>query len=269
MTLYLIGIGLAGEKDISVKGLEIIKRCDKVYLEDYTSILRCSLQDLEKFYGKKIIPASREMAEQGEDHIVEEARGKDVAFLIAGDPFSATTHIELLKQAHLLGVPVKVIHNASILTAIGITGLQLYKFGKTTSIPFTENYATLETPYTVLQENQKMGLHTLFLLDLQPEKQKFMAVNEALEILEKIEAEKKEGLIHGQLLVIGCARLGSDDFVVRSGTLQEIRGYDFGQTPHCLIIPGKLHFVEEEMVGFWGKDSKNRNELATQRMLEK
>jgi len=269
MTLYLIGLGLADEKDISVKGLEIIKRCDKVYLENYTSLLRCSLVDLEKFYGKKIIPASREMTEQGEDHIVAEAREKDVAFLVIGDPFSATTHIELLKQAHLLGIPVKVIHNASILTAIGITGLQLYKFGKTTSIPFTENYAALETPYTVLKENRKMGLHTLFLLDLQPEKQEFMTVNEALEILEKIEARKKEGLIHDQLLVVGCARLGSDDFVIKSGTLQEIKSYNFGQPPHCLIIPGKLHFVEEEMVGFWEEDNKNRKERATQQMLEK
>jgi len=269
MTLYLIGLGLADEKDISVKGLEIIKRCDEVYLENYTSLLRCSLADLERFYGKRITLASREMVEQGEDHIVEEARKKDVAFLVVGDPFSATTHIELFKQALLQGVPVKIINNASILTAIGITGLQLYKFGKTTSIPFTENYATLETPYTVLQENQKMGLHTLFLLDLQPEKKKFMTVNEALEILEKIEAEKKEGLIHGQLLVVGCARLGSDDFVIRSGTLQEVKDYDFSEPPHCLIIPGTLHFVEEEMVRFWRKDSKNRIELATQRMLEK
>ncbi|MBI1968959.1 diphthine synthase [Candidatus Woesearchaeota archaeon] len=259
MTLYLIGLGLADEKDISVKGLEIIQRCDIVYLEDYTSILRCSLPDLEKFYGKKIILASREMAEQGEDHIVEEAREKDVAFLVVGDPFSATTHIELLKQAHLLGVPVKVINNASVLTAIGMTGLQLYKFGKTTSIPFAENYAALETPYTVLKENQKMGLHTLFLLDLQPEKKKFMTVNEALDILEKIEARKKEGLVHSKLLVVGCARLGSDDFTIKSGTLQEGKGFHFGEPPHCLIIPGKLHFVEEEMMGMWKKLGKEKN----------
>ena len=37
--LYLIGLGLAGEKDISVKGLEIIRQADRVYLEAYTSIL--------------------------------------------------------------------------------------------------------------------------------------------------------------------------------------------------------------------------------------
>lgn len=37
--LYLVGLGLADETDISVKGLEIVKQSDRVYLEAYTSIL--------------------------------------------------------------------------------------------------------------------------------------------------------------------------------------------------------------------------------------
>lgn len=37
--LYIIGLGLADEKDISVKGLEIVKNADRVYLEAYTAIL--------------------------------------------------------------------------------------------------------------------------------------------------------------------------------------------------------------------------------------
>ena len=37
--LYLIGLGLADETDVSVKGLEIIRRVNRVYLEAYTSIL--------------------------------------------------------------------------------------------------------------------------------------------------------------------------------------------------------------------------------------
>ena len=37
--LYIIGLGLADEKDISVKGLEIVKKADRVYLEAYTAIL--------------------------------------------------------------------------------------------------------------------------------------------------------------------------------------------------------------------------------------
>jgi len=252
MTLYLIGLGLSSEKDISCRGLEIIKKCDTIYLENYTSLLQCTVKDLETFYGKKIILADRELTEQKEEQLVLEAKKKEVAFLVVGDPFSATTHIELFRLAKEKNIPVKVIHNASVLTAIGITGLQLYKFGKTTSIPFLEDHPQLETPYLVLKENQQQGLHTLMLLDLKPELHQFLTVNGALEILLQIEARKKEHLITTKTLAVGCARLGADNFLVKSGTVAEILKFDFGKPPHCLIFPGKMHFLEEEMVKMWG-----------------
>jgi diphthine synthase len=37
--LYLVGLGLADEKDITVKGLEIVKKAGRVYLEAYTAVL--------------------------------------------------------------------------------------------------------------------------------------------------------------------------------------------------------------------------------------
>jgi hypothetical protein len=37
--LYLIGLGLSDETDITIKGLEIVKKASRVYLEAYTSIL--------------------------------------------------------------------------------------------------------------------------------------------------------------------------------------------------------------------------------------
>lgn len=260
MTLYLIGLGLHDEKDISVKGREIVKQCDLIYLENYTSILSCSLQDLNRFYGKndnnskngqKIIPCSRERAEQGMESIVEEARTKKVAFLVVGDPFSATTHIELFRLAKEKKVPIQVVHNASVLTAVGITGLQLYKFGRTASIPFPEDVPDAEAPYDLLKDNQSLGLHTLFLLDLKPEKKKFLSISQALHILENIEGTRKKGLITDSLLVLGCARLGADDYTIKAGPLSKIKKVDFGQPPYGLIIPGKLHFMEKEMVGLW------------------
>ncbi len=251
MTLYLIGLGLGDEKDISIKGLEAVKQCAKLYLENYTSILQCSVSQLEKLYGKKVQVVGREFCEQGADKLVQEGKKQDIALLIVGDPFSATTHTEIFKSAKKTGVPIIVINNASILTAIGITGLQLYKFGKTTSLPFPEEQPNVETPYLVLGENQKMGLHTLILLDLRPEEDKFVTVNQALEALEQMEKRKKNRLIHPDLLVIGCARLGSKDFLVKSGKLKYLKKFDFGKSPHCLIIPGKLHFAEEEMLEEW------------------
>ncbi len=248
MVLDLIGLGLADKKDISVKGLEIVKKADKVYLENYTSLLQCSVGDLEKFYGKKIILADRETTEQGDEKIVEEARTKKVAFLIVGDPLSATTHIQLFKLAKEKRVEVKVIHNASVLTAIGETGLELYKFGKTTSIPFLDEHPNLETPYQVINDNLKIGLHTLCLLDLKPAENKYMTIKEALEVLEQIERKKKGKIINEKSLVVGCARLGSNNQLIKAGTSAELKKIDFGKPPYCLIIPGKLHFVEEEMV---------------------
>lgn len=248
MTLYLIGIGLSDEKDISVRGLEIIKRCDIVYLEDYTSILQCSLKELERFYGKQICLADRRLTEEETEKIVSEAKTKEVALLVVGDPFSATTHIEFLKLSREKNVSFRAIHNASILNAVGMTGLQLYKFGKTTSLPFREDHPQLETPYVVLKENKKRGLHTLFLLDLNPEQKRFMAIAEGLEILEKIEKRKKEKIIFPKLLVVACARLGSEDYVIKAGTLEKIKQSNWGKPPYSLIIPGKLHFKEEEIL---------------------
>lgn len=252
MTLYLIGLGLSDEKDISIKGLEIIKKCEKVYLENYTSLLQCPLENLEKLYKKKIILANREKTEQQFQQILTEAKTKEVAFLVVGDPFSATTHTELFKEAKEKKISVKVIHNASILTAVGITGLQLYKFGKTTSIPFLDNYNSLETPYNILRENQYLDMHTLFLLDLKPEENKFMTVNQALDILETIEKNKKENIIKKGMMVIGCARLGSYNYMIKAGSIEKIKKVDFGKPLHCLIIPAqKLHFAEEEMLKMW------------------
>ena len=127
--LSIIGIGLNDEKDITLKGLELVKQSDFVYLENYTSILQCDVKSLEKFYNKKIILADRKIVEQeAEKTILANAKTKNVSLLVVGDTLSATTHIDLLKRARDLGIKVNIVHNASILTAVAETGLQLYKF---------------------------------------------------------------------------------------------------------------------------------------------
>ncbi|MCK4589644.1 MAG: diphthine synthase [Nanoarchaeota archaeon] len=246
MTLYLIGLGLNDEKDITVKGLEAIKKCKYLYLEYYTSILQIKPEKLEKFYKKKITLAGRELIEKRADEILNKSKKFDTALLIIGDPMSATTHIDLFLRAKEKNIKTEVIHNASILTAVGITGLQLYKFGKTTSIPFAENYWALETPYNVLKQNQKQKLHTLFLLDLNPLENKFMSINDAIDILLKIESKKKNKIFSKKTKVIGCARLGSKKPLIVYDEAQKLMKKDFGKPPYCLIVPGQLHFMEEE-----------------------
>ncbi|KAI4468615.1 diphthine synthase [Holotrichia oblita] len=128
---FLIGLGLGDPKDITVKGLEIIKKCSRVYLEAYTSILSCGTEALEEFYGRNLIVADRDLAEQGADEILEGAHELDIALLVVGDPFGATTHTDLVLRAKEKGIKVQVVHNASILNAVGCCGLQLYMFGET------------------------------------------------------------------------------------------------------------------------------------------
>ncbi len=237
MVLYIIGIGLNDEKDISVKGLELVRSSDVIYLENYTSTLNVPVSNLEEYYGKDVILADREMVENNVQEIIEEAREKDVAFLVVGDAFAATTHVGILLDAKKQGVDVQVIHNASVFNAVSDIGLFLYQFGKITSIPF--NNKDVKTPVNVFNDNYKLGYHTLFLLDLDPKNNRFMRVSEAVDYL-------TENGVSGELIAIGCARLGGSDQEIRVGTLSELGSFNFDKFPQCLIIPGKLHFIEEE-----------------------
>ena len=243
MPLYFIGLGLSNEKDISINGLEAVKKCDIVYLENYTSILNCKKEDLEKLYSKKIILARRSLVEADNNEIIENAKAKNVAFLVIGDPFAATTHIDLFLRAKKEGIKCNVIHNASIASAVGITGLQVYKFGKITSIPLENE--NIETPYDVLKGNLSLGSHTLFLLDLNPDEEKFMSVNDAIRYLLKVELKRNERIFSEKTLCVGCARIGSESQVIKAGSAKDLLKFNFGKPVHCLIVPGKLHFMEE------------------------
>jgi len=237
MALYMIGIGLWDASDITLKGLELIKDCDFVYLENYTSRLNPPIEELEKLYCQKIIPADRDMVENRTEQIISSAENLNVAFLVMGDPFGATTHSTILLAARKKGIPVKIIHNASIISAIGEIGLELYKFGRITSIPFDNKDVT--SPYDALQKNQSMGLHTLFLLDLNTPEEKYMTVAEAVQFLIRLGLQKDQ-------LCIGCAGIGSPASEFKAGPAGEILTASFSLSPQCLVIPGKLHFMEEE-----------------------
>ncbi|ERN08094.1 hypothetical protein AMTR_s00284p00011000, partial [Amborella trichopoda] len=167
--LYIIGLGLGDEKDITLKGLEAVKKCERVYIEAYTSLLSFGLSSnglstLEELYGKPLIVADREMVEERVDDMLYEAREFDVAFLVVGDPFGATTHTDLVVRAKKLGVEVKVIHNASVVNAIGVCGLQLYRYGEIVSVPFFTETWRPDSFYEKICSNRLHGLHTLCLL---------------------------------------------------------------------------------------------------------
>jgi diphthine synthase len=247
--LYIIGIGLADAGDITVKGLDAARNSNNVYLDSYTSPLLFPLASLEKKLDRKIIRADRKMVEQEpEETILKGAKEGNNAFLVVGDALSATTHIDLMLRAQKLGIETEIIHNASILTAVAETGLQLYKFGKTASIPFPNDASSYlpNTPYDILKQNKSIEAHTLFLLDLHPAENKFMTVAEAVNYLLKIELTRGERVFLPETVCVACSCLGSKKQIIRVGKAKELVKDSFGKPPFCLIAPGKLHFMEEE-----------------------
>ncbi|RLE39435.1 diphthine synthase [Candidatus Woesearchaeota archaeon] len=248
MTFHIIGLGLNDERDITLRGLDIIKKCKQIYLESYTSKLNCSKQTLEKLYKKRIRLADRILVEQNPEVMLQRAKKEDIALLIVGDPLSATTHIDLILRARELKVEVNVVFNASILTAVGITGLQLYKFGKTTSIVFPQQSYFPESAYDTIKMNLKNKLHTLCLLDIHAEKKRYMTIGEAIDILLRIENKRKENVFTRNTLVVGCSCLGANNQVI-AGKASEILKKRFKQGMQCLIVPGELHFMEKEFLG--------------------
>ncbi|GFH07123.1 TP_methylase domain-containing protein [Haematococcus lacustris] len=203
-------------------GLEVVKACSRVYLESYTSILLCNKDKLEALYGKEVVVADREMVEMSAETILEGAEQQDVAFLVVGDPFGATTHTDLLLRARELGIPVRVVHNASVMNAVGAAGLQLYRFGEAVSIVFFSPTWQPDSFYDRIRDNRRAGLHTLCLLDIKVkepnldmlargrtvyEPPRYMTVNTAIEQLLLIESRRGEGAYDGDTTCVGIARL--------------------------------------------------------------
>ena len=246
--LYLIGLGIYDERDITLRALEVLRDVESVYAEFYTSASNVNLKNLEELIGKRIHVLSRcDLEEHPEGNVLKDSSKKKTALLSPGDPMVATTHVDIILRARKLGIKTKIVHGSSIYSAVAETGLQIYKFGRTTSIPFPEKSYYPTSPYDVLRENLKTGLHTLFLLDIKPEENRFMSVNDAIRILLRIEEKKKEGIFTEETRCLSAARLGGNS-IIRYGRVRDLMDYDFGRPPHVLIVPGKLHFMEEEML---------------------
>lgn len=233
--LYLIGLGLNFD-GISKFGLSAVKRCKKVYLENYTVDFPYNIVQLHEILGKKLIPADRKLVESLK--IVDEARKMDVALLVYGSPFTATTHITLIQEAKASGVKHKVIYGASIIDAVAETGLQLYKFGKITSMPTWKKSFEPDSFMEIVKENKSIKAHSLILADIGLE------FPNALNQLE-IAAEKHK--IKLTKLVV-CQALSTKDRKISYKSVEDLREFSGVRKPYCIIIPGKLHFIEKEIL---------------------
>ena len=251
-------------QDITLKGLRIVKSCSKVYIEAYTSILTVPRARLEELFGKPIEEAPREFVEGEIEGVLEQARSEEIALLVVGDPFGATTHCDLLARAKEMGVPTQVVHNASIMNAVGCCGLQLYRFGETISIPFFTRTWKPDSFYDKLKANKGIGLHTLALLDIKVREPtmaslargkptylppRYMSIRQGIAQLLELEAARGEGVCTADSRGVGVARVGATTQLVVEGTLAELMAVDFGAPLHSLVLLGHLNADEAELLG--------------------
>ncbi|MDR3222116.1 MAG: diphthine synthase [Methanobrevibacter sp.] len=250
--LYFVGLGLSDHEDISLKGLNVLKNVDFVYAEFFTSrLFKTNIELIEELIGKDIIVLNRVEVEE-ENIFLNKAKKHNVAIITGGDPLIATTHTHFLVEATKHGIETEVIHGSSILSAgSGISGLQPYKFGKVVSIPFPDNNFFPHSPYLIIEENLKNNAHTLILLDIQADKDRFMTINQGLKYLLEVRDElldegREDLLINEETLAIGIARVGSKDLKLKAGRIYDLIDFDFGSPLHCIALPSKLHVVEAE-----------------------
>lgn len=258
--LAFVGLGLWDEQDVSFRGAQSIRDADTVFIETYTAFLGgTSLATLEAFHGRAFRHLSRSDVEKG-DVVLEAARDGRAVLVVPGDSMTATTHVELRARAARAGIPTRLVHGASIATAASaLLGLAHYKFGRSTTIVFPEGSYFPTSPYDVVRENLERGLHTLCLLDLRAggsetenrpgtavEGPRYMTASEGAALLLRMEAERKEGALTEATTACVVARAGSPAPIVARGPLAALARADFGAPLHVLVVPGKLHFSEED-----------------------
>ena len=228
--LYIIGLGL-NESGFTYNAFNAIKNSRKVYLENYTVNFPYSKEELEELIQKKVKLADRDFIESFE--ILKESKEKNIALLVYGSPLMATTHISLMNEAKKKKIPVRVIHSASIMDAIAETGLQIYKFGKTASMPNFEAESFID----IVKENQKINAHSLILIDIGLE------FKDALKKLSK--TAKIKNLKLNKIII--CQALGTKNQKIFYKNINELKKIKI-KKPFCIIIPNKLHFMEKEFL---------------------
>jgi diphthine synthase len=228
MAFYLIGTGL-DKNSISADAIKILKSCNKIYLENYTINFPFKIEELENSLDIKIEEINRRSVEN--ETIISEANEKNIALLVYGDSLSATTHIQLILACKEKNIEYKIFHNASIMTAVAETGLQPYKFGKTPSMPNWKEHTNKPTSFVkIIEENKSIEAHTLILTDIGLE------LKDSLNQLEETANIEK---------IIVLSNAGTKNQKIFYDSPKNLKEKEISM-PFCLIIPGKLHFLEEE-----------------------
>ena len=240
--LTFVGLGLYDERSVTIEGRDALGSADRVFAEFYTSkLLGASVADLETYHDADIEVRDRAGVEQDPEEILRAAEDGDAVFLTAGDTMISTTHVDLRLRAEARNVDTRVVHAPTAQSAAsGLTGLQNYRFGKATTLPFDYAHGADGVPASVtdaLDENRERGLHTLVYLDIKQERDEYMTADHAAELL---------AADYDDVLAVVVARAGSDNPLVTADRLSALAERDFGDPLHLLVVPGDLHHVEAD-----------------------
>ena len=246
--LTFVGLGLYDERSITVAGREVLRSADRVVAEFYTSKLAgATVDDLEAYHGVEIEVREREGVEGSPDDFLADAAEENVVFLTAGDTMVSTTHVDLRLRAEERGIHTRVVHGTTAQTAASsLTGLQNYRFGKATTLPFEDAHGGDGVPDSVVEtiaDNRVRNLHTLVYLDIKVDDphwdgdREFMTADHAADLLSE-QFEDTLGVV--------VARAGSANPVVEADHLDALADADFGGPLHLLVVPGDLHDMERD-----------------------
>jgi diphthine synthase len=240
--LTFVGLGLWDERSVTVGGRDAIRSADRVFAEFYTARLSgASLADLEAAHDVGIEVRDRAGVERGPEPILAAAEAGDAVFCTAGDTMISTTHVDLRLRAHERGVDTRVVLGTTAdAAAASLTGLQNYRFGKATTLPFEYAQGGEGIPGSVsdaLEDNRERGLHTLVYLDIKEERGEYMTADHAAGLL----AEHAD-----DPLAVAVCRAGSPDPLVAADRCSALADRSFGDPLHLLVVPGDLHHVEAQ-----------------------
>ena len=250
--LWFVGLGISGAKSIPLEAQDVLAKADIIYLEQFTSpIGKSDLSKIKKMTKGEFRPAKRWLVEDGNE-ILKNSKRKKVVLLSYGDPYIATTHIELRTRAIEDKIKTKSIHASSSLTSmIGECGLHFYKVGRIATI--MSEMKSLTTPYYVIYKNIIEGNHTVLLLEYNQDKDFFLDPKDALQGLVETEKGQKRNVINPTTYAVVASRIGFADQSIMSGKISSLKKIDFGKPPHTIIITGKLHFTESDALKILGE----------------
>jgi diphthine synthase len=272
--LWFVGLGLSGIESISIQTKKLLESADVIYLEQFTSpIIKSELAQIKKVVKGEFKIAKRWLVEDGKE-ILKNSKKKIVVLLTYGDPYIATTHIELRTRAIQEKIKTNTIHAASSITAlVGECGLHYYKIGRIVTI--MSDPKSMTTPYYTIYNNALSGAHTILLLEYNQDKKFFLDPADALSYLLEIEKEQKRNVVSLNTFTIVASRIGFKNQNIIGGKISSLLEKNFGKSPHTIIIPGALHFTETDALKVLVKcidepfdNSKNIKKISRQ-MLEK